>query len=85
MIKTELYMIRQDGVRLFRTYSDENKKIKQVETDVIYDEAVDIQGRYTYVETDQLIEQQEEQPEPPEIPGMLKPQQALNVIFGGET
>ena len=85
MIKTEFYITRQDGVNLYRTYSDLNKKIKQVETGIIYDDAIDIQGKYTYIETDQPIEQQEEQPEPPDVPGVLKPQQALNIIFGGES
>lgn len=49
MLKTEK-MIRDDGVELLRTYSDENLKIRQVETGILYDEAVDVDN-YTYEET----------------------------------
>lgn len=38
---------------LIRHYSDENFKIKQIETGIIYDEAIDVMPcRYTYEETD---------------------------------
>jgi hypothetical protein len=51
------YMTREDGVRLIRTYSDENKKIMQKPTMVVYDEAIDVEGAaYEYEETDELIE-----------------------------
>ena len=54
-------MQREDGVNLFRTYSDENKYIKKVGTDEEYSEAIDIEGApYTYIETDKEIEQYEE-------------------------
>ena len=57
MIKREFYLTRSDGVNLYRTYSDTNHYIKQVETGYIYSEAVDVENaNYTYVETDQLIE-----------------------------
>ena len=47
----------EDKVKLCRTYSDSFYKIKQVETGVIYDDAVDVEDApYTYVETDILIE-----------------------------
>ena len=50
MLKTEK-MIRDDGVELLRTYSDENLKIRQVETGILYDEAVDVLDRgFTYKE-----------------------------------
>lgn len=56
MIKTE-YL--KDNT-LIRHYSDENKKIKQVETGIIYVEAVDVVPcRYTYEETDEPIEEPE--------------------------
>ena len=42
-----------DGVGLIKTYSD-LYLIKQVETGVIYDEALEVPGKYTYVETDEL-------------------------------
>lgn len=62
MIKREYYKTRRkDGVKLYRTYSDENYKIKQIETGIIYDEAIDVENSiYTYEETDELIEIEDE-------------------------
>ena len=42
MIKTEFFTKRSDNVILVKTYSIEKKYIKQVETGLEYDEAVDI-------------------------------------------
>ena len=57
MIKKEFYMTREDGVNLYRTYSDEGYKIKQVQTGAIYNEAIDVENtKYTYVETEEKIE-----------------------------
>ena len=61
MIIREFYRIREDGVNLFRTYSNENKYIRKVGTNEEYSEAIDIEGApYTYIETDKEIEQYEE-------------------------
>ena len=66
MIITET---RTDG--LIRTYSDTGKKIRKVDTDEIYDEAIDLAtSGYTYVETD----------ESDEIPA----EEALSIITGGK-
>jgi hypothetical protein len=40
------------GVGLVRTYSD-MYMIRQIETGDIYDEAVDVPGKYTYEETEE--------------------------------
>ena len=65
MIKTEFFMKRNDNVILVKTYSTENKYIRQVETGLEYDTAVDIgekvgenykPTKYTYEETDKEIE-----------------------------
>ena len=49
------------SITLLHTYSDSNKYILQVETNVKYDEAYDvIPCRYTYVETEEEIEKGEE-------------------------
>lgn len=45
-----------NGVILTYTHSDNNKKIRQIETGIIYDEAYDVPNRYTYEETDIDIE-----------------------------
>lgn len=64
MIKVEFYKTREDGVDLYRTYSDTDKYILQVETGIEYDEAVDVADengniRYTYEETNKDIEREE--------------------------
>ena len=72
MIIKEEYMIRADGVKLFRTYSDEGKQIIQNETGIIYSEAIDVEDApYTYSESDEIIE--------------LSAEQILDIILGGET
>lgn len=60
MVKKEFYFKRKDGVNLYRTYSDKQFKIRQVETGNIYDEAIDVENApYTYEETDAKIETEE--------------------------
>ena len=57
MIIKELYLEKNNGEKLFRTYSDLNLKIRKTETGEIYEEAIDIEGvDYTYKETDEQIE-----------------------------
>ena len=52
MIIKEFYRTREDGVNLYRTYSDEGYMIKQNETGAQYSEAIDVEGApYTYKET----------------------------------
>ena len=57
MIKREFYKERNDGVKLYKTYSDENYRIQKVGTDEIYDKAIDVESsNYEYIETDEKIE-----------------------------
>lgn len=57
MIQRDYYLTREDGVVLYRTYSDEGYKIKQRPTGIIYDEAIDVENApYTYTETDEKVE-----------------------------
>ena len=57
MIIREFYKTRNDGVNLYRTYSDKGLYIKQIETGNVYDEAIDIENApYTYTETEEKIE-----------------------------
>lgn len=65
MIKTEYYDTRTDGVILVKTYSTENKYIKQLETNLEYNIAIDVGIEenniykpkfYSYEETDKIIE-----------------------------
>ena len=68
MIVRKFYETRKDGVNLYRTYSDENYKIRQIETDLVYDEAIDVENAvYTYEETEEKIETAEELKESEEM------------------
>ena len=57
-IVKEFYNTRKDGVKLYRTYSNENYRIRQIETNTIYDEAIDVENApYTYEETEEKIKE----------------------------
>ena len=73
MIIKEKYKTRADGVNLFRTYSDNGKRIIQNETGIVYDEAIDVENApYTYTESDEFLDDYE-----------LTAEEALEVILGG--
>ena len=56
-IVKEFYKTRNDGVNLYRTYSDNNYKIKKIGTEEIYDEAIDIEtASYEYKETSESVD-----------------------------
>ena len=60
-----------------RHYSDRNMKIRQIETNVVYDDAVDIVPcPYTYEETDEPIDSEMEE---------ISDHEALNIILGNDT
>lgn len=53
----ELYKTREDGVKLYRTYSDNNYMIQKIGTDEVYEEAIDVEdATFEYEETNELIE-----------------------------
>ena len=75
MVKCELYRIREDGVILVQSKSDENKMLLQKETGLLMPDPIDVGDRYfdekafevkykpkfyTYLETDKEIETPEE-------------------------
>lgn len=81
MIVRKLYTTREDGVKLYITYSDAGMKIEQSQTGILYDSAVDVENApYTYTETNEPVENSVD-PEysEPDIPA----QDALDAIFGG--
>jgi hypothetical protein len=52
MIVREFYTQREDGVDLFKIYSDKNLKIQKVGTSEVYDVAVDVStAPWHYIET----------------------------------
>jgi hypothetical protein len=61
MIQKEFYLTREDGVMLYRTYSDANFYIRKTGTDEVYTEAIDVEGApYEYEETEEVIEKVQE-------------------------
>lgn len=69
MIVKEEYKTRSDGVKLFRIYSDQNRKIIQNETGNVYAEAVDVENApYTYSEYEEVIDSSDPEDITPEIP-----------------
>ena len=61
MIVKEFYKERKDGVKLYRTYSDEDFIIRKIGTEELYSEAIDVENApYTYEETEEKIEREEE-------------------------
>lgn len=55
MIKTEIYGVREDGVKLLRSFSDAGLLLKKKGTDEIYSEAIDVESaNYTYEETSKI-------------------------------
>lgn len=57
-IVKEFYRTRNDGVNLYRTYSNEGYMIHKLNTEEIYDEAIDVENTpFEYEETDEPVEQ----------------------------
>ncbi len=60
-IKREFFSERADGVKLYRTFSDDGKVIRQNETGEELDEAVDVEtAEYTYTETKKNLPEERE-------------------------
>ena len=61
MVLKEFYKTRDDGVKLYRTYSDKSLMIQKVGTEEVYDEAIDVDFIfYEYIETTIPIEKESE-------------------------
>lgn len=57
MVIKEFYETREDGVNLYRSYSNEDFYIIQDQTGAKYAEAIDVEDApYTYTETHEKIE-----------------------------
>lgn len=60
MIQKELYKVREDGVKLYKTYSDENFYIRKIGTDEIYISAIDLENKdYEYIEIEKKTNNEE--------------------------
>lgn len=61
MIIVENLGAREDGVILYRRYSDKGVMLLQVETGIMYEDPVDVENApYTYEETNVSIEEDSE-------------------------
>lgn len=57
MVVKEFYRVREDGVALYKSYSNNGYYIQKVGTDEVYTEAIDVgSANYAYVETSEKIE-----------------------------
>ena len=82
MIQREFYIQRNDGVKLYRTYSDAGMMIRQNETGMEYAEAIDVEGAsYTDTETATPIPT----PELTTEERLHDAETALGIMFGEET
>lgn len=58
MIQKEFHKTREDGVNLYRTYSDNRLMIRQIDTNELYEEAIDVEdSMHSYEETEFLIKE----------------------------
>ena len=63
MIIKEFLGAREDGVNLYRRYSDQGVMLLQIETGAMYEDPVDVENApYTYKETDIPVEGDENKP-----------------------
>ena len=80
MIIKDFYKTREDGVNLYRTYSDKGMMILQNETGVIYAEAIDVENApYTYTETDEPISAEGE-----DMTELTEKAKAYDILMGVE-
>ena len=60
MIVKEYFATREDGVNLFKSYSDLEVMIRKKDTEELYDSAIDVENStFVYEETDIPIEHED--------------------------
>lgn len=73
----EFYKTRKDGVNLYRTYSNEGYKIHKINTEEIYNEAIDVENApYEYEETTEKPEE--------DLSEIEQKAKAYDILTGGE-
>ena len=76
-IVREFYKTRKDGVNLYRTYSNEGYMIHKLNTEEIYDEAIDVENApFEYEETTEKIETED-------LSEIEQKAQAYDILTGG--
>ena len=75
-IVKEFYKTRNDGVNLYKTYSNEGYIIHKLNTEEYYSEAIDVENTpFEYEETEEKIETEE-------ISEVEQKAQAYNILVG---
>lgn len=76
-IVREFYKTRKDGVNLYRTYSDKGYMIHKLNTEEIYNEAIDVENApFEYEETTEKIETED-------LSEIEQKAQAYDILTGG--
>ena len=71
MIITEFFREREDGINLYRTYSDRGLRVENEQTHEVFDDVVNVEGfTHTYTETDEPIQDE------------ITDSEALNILLG---
>ena len=75
-IVKEFYKTRNDGINLYKTYSNEGYIIHKLNTEEYYSEAIDVENMpFEYEETNEKIETEE-------ISEVEQKAQAYNILVG---
>ena len=75
-IVKEFYKTRNDGINLYKTYSNEGYIIHKLNTEEYYSEAIDVENTpFEYEETDEKIETEE-------ISEVEEKAQAYDILIG---
>ena len=81
MIIKEFLETREDGINLYRQYSDKSVMLRQIETGILYGEPIDIEDApYTYEETDELIEKGEDGHRPNISPDEISAEEFMALV-----
>jgi hypothetical protein len=81
MIIVEFLGPREDGVNLYRRYSDKGVMLLQKETGDMYGDPVDVEGApFTYEETDILIDNGGDGEEPTLAPDEISPEEFMALV-----
>lgn len=81
MIIKEFLITREDGVNLYRHYSDKGVMLRQVETGILYSEPIDIEeAPFTYEETDELIEKDTNESDGSLAPDEISPEEFMTLV-----
>ena len=82
MVIREFYRTREDGVNLYRTYSDQGFILRQIETGILYGDPIDVEDApYTYEETDILIDEDDRgENKPTFAPDEISPEEFMTLV-----